>query len=156
LILQRDAEAVRHIVTRCCRLKADIVEEDEREETGRRALLNYGHTFAHAFETVAGYGAWLHGEAVAAGMICASRLAERQGLIGAEATERQRSLLDRFGLPTAPLPWPAAQLLHAMHQDKKARAGNLRFILPNRLGEAGLVDNVPETEVRRILEDSVT
>ena len=68
---------------RCCRLKADVVEQDEREETGLRAVLNYGHTFAHAFETVGGYGAWLHGEAVAAGMVCASRLAERRGLIDA-------------------------------------------------------------------------
>ena len=68
--------------TRCCELKADVVEQDEREETGLRAVLNYGHTFAHAFETVGGYGAWLHGEAVAAGMVCASRLAERLGLIG--------------------------------------------------------------------------
>jgi 3-dehydroquinate synthase len=156
LILRREPPAVRHIVTRCCRLKADIVEQDEREETGRRALLNYGHTFAHAFETVAGYGAWRHGEAVAAGMICASRLAEQQGLIAAELTQRQQRLLAQFALPTGPLPWPADQLLHVMRQDKKARSGNLRFILPRRLGEAGLVDNIPETEVRRILEDSRT
>src|SRR5260370_31481117 len=69
-ILRRDPEAVQHIVARCCRLKADVVERDEREETGMRMILNYGHTFAHAFETVAGYGTWLHGEAAAAGMPC--------------------------------------------------------------------------------------
>src|SRR5262249_25363312 len=72
-VLARDAEAVRHVVARSCRLKADVVEKDEREETGLRAVLNYGHTFAHAFETVGGYGSWLHGEAVSAGMLCASR-----------------------------------------------------------------------------------
>ena len=86
----REPDAVRHIVARCCRLKADVVEKDEREETGLRAVLNYGHTFAHAFETVGGYGTWLHGEAVAAGMVCASRLAERRGLIPARRHRRGR------------------------------------------------------------------
>src|SRR5438094_751908 len=81
--------AVRHIVARSCRLKADVVERDEREESGLRAVLNYGHTFAHAFEAVGGYGAWLHGEAVAAGMACAAHLAARRGLIAAEISERQ-------------------------------------------------------------------
>src|SRR5207248_6623504 len=100
--LRRDAEALSHLVARCCRLKADVVEQDERELTGRRAVLNYGHTFAHAFETVGGYGSWLHGEAVAAGMVCASRLAERRGLIPTEITQRQVSLLGEFGLPIAP------------------------------------------------------
>jgi len=155
-MLQRAPEAVRHVVERCCRLKADIVEQDEREETGRRALLNYGHTFAHAFETVGGYGAWLHGEAVAAGMICASRLAERQGLIPRDLTERQRDLLTRFALPTKPLHWPVDQLLEVMRRDKKARDGSLRFVLPRRLGEAALTDIVSETEVCRALEDTLS
>jgi 3-dehydroquinate synthase len=106
-VLNRDPDAVRHVVTRCCRLKADVVEKDEREELGLRAALNYGHTFGHAFETAAGYGGWLHGEAVAAGMICASRLAERLGRIGPEVTQRQ-SLAEKLP-PTRPEPWPAAQ-----------------------------------------------
>ena len=93
---------VRHIVARCCELKAGVVEQDEREETGLRVVLNYGHTFAHAFETAAGYGSWLHGEAVAAGMVCASRLAERRGLIGSDVTMRQVKLLEAFALPIAP------------------------------------------------------
>src|SRR5262249_44421971 len=100
LVLARDAAAVWHVVGRWCRLKADVVEKDEREEMGLRMVLNYGHTFAHAFETVGGYGGWLHGEAVAAGMVCASRLAERLGMVPAEATARQVRLLERFGLPT--------------------------------------------------------
>src|SRR5262249_39546820 len=74
-LLAREPEGVRHAVAHSCRLKADVVERDEYERTGLRAALNYGHTFAHAFEAVAGYGAWLHGEAVAAGMVCSSRLA---------------------------------------------------------------------------------
>ncbi len=152
-ILARDPASVRHIVARSCRLKADIVEQDERELTGLRAVLNYGHTFAHAFEAVAGYGAWLHGEAVAAGMICASRLAERQGLIGPDVTARQIRLLERFGLPTRPEGWPVTDLLAAMRSDKKAVAGRLRLVLPRKLGEAALVDSVVDESVREVLEN---
>src|SRR5205814_4273582 len=88
-VLARDPAVVRHVVTRSCELKARVVEKDEREETGLRAVLNYGHTFAHAFEAVGGYGAWLHGEAVAAGVACAARLAERLGRVGPDVTARQ-------------------------------------------------------------------
>jgi 3-dehydroquinate synthase len=151
-VLQRDEEAVRYVVMRCCRLKADVVEKDEREETGLRAALNYGHTFGHAFETAAGYGGWLHGEAVAAGMVCASRLAERLGRIGPEVTQRQRVLLRRFGLPTQPAPWPVADLLATMRSDKKAIAGRMRLVLPSRLGAVELVEDVPPAEVVGVLE----
>lgn len=151
-ILARESDPVRHIVARSCRLKADVVERDEREETGLRAVLNYGHTFAHAFETAAGYGTWLHGEAVAAGMVCASRLAERHGLIPAELTRRQIDLLQRFGLPTAPGAWPADGLVRTMYSDKKTVAGQLRFILPRRLGEVAMFDDVSEADVRAVLK----
>jgi len=151
-ILARDPAAVRHIVTRSCELKARVVEQDEREETGLRAVLNYGHTFAHAFETVGGYGAWLHGEAVSAGMVCASRLAGRHGLIPEDITRRQVELLSSFGLPTAPLSWPVEELLSVMWSDKKNVAGRLRFVLPTRLGEVKLFDDVPEDQVREVLE----
>jgi 3-dehydroquinate synthase len=151
-VLRREPPVVRHIVGRCCRLKADVVEQDEREETGLRAVLNYGHTFGHAFETATGYGSWLHGEAVAAGMVCASRLAERRGLISPDLTERQQRLLEKFGLPTAPAQRPVADLLEVMRSDKKAVGGRLRFVLPRRLGEVALYDDIPETEVRHVLE----
>jgi 3-dehydroquinate synthase len=150
-LLRREPTVVREVVARCCRLKADVVERDEREETGLRAVLNYGHTFAHAFETAAGYGAWLHGEAVAAGMVCASRLAESRGLIPADVTARQVSLLERFGLPTRPGDWPVEELLTIMRSDKKTVAGRLRFVLPRRLGEVALFDDVPAADVRRVL-----
>jgi 3-dehydroquinate synthase len=151
-ILARETTAVTHVVTRCCRLKADVVELDEREETGLRAKLNYGHTFAHAYETVAGYGTWLHGEAVSAGMVAASRLAERLGRIPASVTARQRTLLAAFGLPTEPLPeWDIDALLDVMRRDKKAVNGELRFVLPSRLGEVEVVEGVPEATVRDIL-----
>ncbi len=149
-LLRQDPEVVRHVVARNCRLKADVVEKDEREVTGLRAILNYGHTFAHAFETVAGYGAWLHGEAVAAGMVCESRLAERRGLIPEEITDRQRGLLKSFGLPIEPERWPVEELIAVMRNDKKNEAGKLRFVLPLRIGEVGIFD-VPEEEVRAVL-----
>jgi 3-dehydroquinate synthase len=152
-VLGRIPEAVRHVVARCCRLKADVVEQDEREESGLRAVLNYGHTFAHAFETVGGYGAWLHGEAVSAGMACAARLAMRRGLIPAEVGERQDRLLGQFGLPTRPERWPIEELLAVMRSDKKNVAGRLRFVLPRRLGQVALFEDVPEAEVRRTLEE---
>jgi 3-dehydroquinate synthase len=150
-VLKQEPEQVRHIIGRSCRLKADVVERDEYERTGLRAILNYGHTFAHAFETAAGYGGWLHGEAVAAGMVCASRLAERRGLIEHAVTERQRELLEEFGLPTAPQAWRVDELLAVMRHDKKAVAGRLRFVLPRRLGEVALFDDVPEEDVRQVL-----
>lgn len=153
-VLARDPAAVRHVVARSCRLKADVVRLDERELTGVRAALNYGHTFAHAFETVAGYGAWLHGEAVAAGMVCAADLARRRGLVSADVVERQSALLRRLGLPTRPGPWPADALVEAMRGDKKAEAGRLRFVLPTRLGEVSVFE-AGEDEARAVLRGAV-
>jgi 3-dehydroquinate synthase len=128
------------------------VEQDEREITERRAILNYGHTFAHAFETVGGYGSWLHGEAVAAGMVCASRLAELLRRIPSEVTEKQFAVLRTFHLPVAPKPeWPDDELIEVMKRDKKARSGSLRFVLPTRIGHVELVDDVPEALVRQVL-----
>jgi 3-dehydroquinate synthase len=151
-ILQRDPAALQRIILRSCELKAKIVEQDEFEQTDIRAKLNYGHTFAHAFETASGYGHWLHGEAVATGMVCASSLAERRGLIGRDLTERQVHLLQKFKLPIAPLiDWPIEDLLATMRKDKKAMAGRLRFILPTRLGEVAVFDDVPESDVRAVL-----
>lgn len=151
-VLSREPPAIEHVIQRCCEIKAGVVEADERESSGGRMVLNYGHTFGHAFEAVAGYGTWLHGEAVAAGMICASRLAERLKMIPAEITHRQKKLLERFGLPTAPdTSWPLDALMMAMQHDKKAVAGRLRFVLPTRIGQVDLVDNVSEQDVTAIL-----
>ena len=151
-ILSRAPDAVAHIVARSCRLKADVVERDERELTGLRAVLNYGHTFAHAFETVAGYGTWLHGEAVSAGMVCAAELANRLGLIPADVVERQRRLLEAFGLPvTIPAEWDAEAMIDVMRSDKKAEGGRMRFVLPVRLGEVRLFDDVTAEQVAAVL-----
>jgi 3-dehydroquinate synthase len=151
-VRQRVPDAVTHIVARSCALKAKVVEQDEREETGLRMMLNYGHTFAHAFESVSGYGTWLHGEAVAAGMVCASRLAERLGMIGRNATDRQVALLDYFGLATRrDKNWNVESLLEVMRRDKKNVGGRMRFVLPTRLGQVRTVDDVPDSLVREIL-----
>ncbi len=154
-VLARDSQAVAHVVSQCCQLKAAVVAADEFETTGRRAVLNYGHTFAHAFETVAGYGTLSHGEAVSIGMTCACYLAEHVARLprsGDTLADRQFVLLEAFGLPVAPdLGWDIDALLAAMRRDKKTAAGKLRFVLPDRIGHAELVDDVPEVSVRRAL-----
>ncbi len=152
-VLARDADALVHVVARSCRLKADVVQQDEREETGVRAILNYGHTFAHAFETIGGYGAWLHGEAVAAGMVCAAKLAEKLNMCDRVLAQRQTALLETISLPTQPKSgWATDDLIAVMQRDKKASAGKLRFVLPTRIGEVKLVGDVPESLVRDVLE----
>ncbi|MBX3441180.1 MAG: 3-dehydroquinate synthase [Planctomyces sp.] len=147
--------AVRHAIARSCRLKADVVEQDEFERSGLRAALNYGHTFAHAFEALAGYGELLHGEAVSIGMVCASRLAERLGRISPDITARQVELLKRCGLPTVvpgDLRNRESEILDCMRLDKKSEAGRLRFVLPSRLGAVELVSDVDHADVLAALD----
>lgn len=154
-IFRRDPGILRQVVARCCRLKADVVEKDEFERTGLRAVLNYGHTFGHAFEALAGFGELLHGEAVAIGMMYASRLAERLGLINSTVTVRQEALLNRFGLPTRlPAGWPHSvdAVVERMKLDKKTLGGHLRFVLPKRLGLVEIVNDVSEADVRAVLQ----
>ncbi|MGB5345530.1 MAG: 3-dehydroquinate synthase [Woeseia sp.] len=149
-LLQRDAEALAFAITRCCEIKAAVVAEDEREQ-GRRALLNFGHTFGHAIENSLGYGEWLHGEAVAAGMVMAAALSD----MPADDKARLRSLLERAGLPIAvPASLPAATLRAAMGMDKKIQAGQLRFVLLRQLGEAYIDGNVAEARLSGILSRS--
>lgn len=147
----RDPAALEHLIARSCQLKADVVQHDEREETGLRAVLNYGHTFCHAIETVTGYGTYLHGEAVAIGMLCASRLAELLGRIGPDVTTRQERLLTALGLPTAVTNLDPEALLAAMQRDKKTEHGQLRFVLPTRLGHVELVGGVDSVLARKAL-----
>jgi 3-dehydroquinate synthase len=151
-INQKDPGVLTHIVHRSCRLKADVVEVDERETTGLRAVLNYGHTFAHAFEALGEYESMLHGEAVAAGMRCAVRLAERLGRVDAAIVSRQDALLAALHLTTEPPEVEGQELLRLMYRDKKVASGRLRFILPNRIGHVDLVDDVREEDVLAALE----
>jgi len=148
----RDRGVLAHVITRSCELKAEVVEQDERETTGARAVLNYGHTFAHAYEALAGYGELLHGEAVAIGMVQASRLAERLGRIDSVTTDRQVRLLEQLGLSVAPpAEYDTDEILGRMRLDKKTTAGQLRFVLPSRMGQVELVDDVPEELVRELV-----
>ena len=153
-LLARDPAALAHAVERSAALKAGVVAQDERELTGLRAVLNYGHTFAHAYETAAGYGTLLHGEAVAIGMARAARLARDLGRVSADLIDRQDRLLLGLGLPVEPPPGadlPAEALLEIMARDKKAVGGELRFVLPTRIGHVELVEGVPTPLVRRAL-----
>lgn len=147
----RDPHCLAQVITRCCRLKADVVEADEFERSGRRAILNYGHTFAHAFETLSGYGNVLHGEAVAMGMTCAARLAQRLRRVDEEFVARQTALLERLQLPFVPPKVDADSALKVMAHDKKVSHGELRFVLPSRLGEVELVGGIDPHEVAAVL-----
>ncbi len=134
-ILLHDPASLQHIISRSCQLKAQVVEQDEFETTGVRAILNFGHTLGHAIERVTGYGQLLHGEAVAIGMVFACRLAERLDIITSELTTRLIHLLQRFQLPTdVDTGLSVSELLTAMQHDKKNIAGQLRFVLPTALG----------------------
>jgi len=146
-LLARDADALAHAVQRCCEIKALVVAEDERE-AGRRAILNFGHTFGHAIENSQGYGEWLHGEAVAAGMVMAADF----GGIAAGELERLRSLVAAAGLPTSPPAAGADTLRDAMGMDKKVQQKQLRFVLLDGLGKAFVTSDYDEAELARVLE----
>lgn len=155
-IQQRDESVLRTAISRSCELKAQVVEQDEYERTGLRAVLNYGHTFCHAFEALTGYGELLHGEAVSMGMVYASRLAEKLGRIGKKETDAQVQFLETVGLPinlNDPAGMRIEDVIDRMKLDKKTLAGQLRFVLPTRIGHVELVDDVPEELVREVLEE---
>lgn len=153
-IQNRDANVLRTAITRSCELKAQVVEQDEYERTGLRAVLNYGHTYCHAFEALTGYGELLHGEAVSIGIVYASRLAEKLGRIEKPITEKQVELLDAIGLPLnlkEPGQLTVNDVLGRMKLDKKTVGGKLRFVLPSRIGHVELVNDVPEELVHETL-----
>jgi 3-dehydroquinate synthase len=132
----RDKQALAYAIERSCAIKAEIVAADERE-SGKRALLNLGHTFGHAIETGMGYGAWLHGEAIATGMLMAADLSARHGWLPAEAVQRTEKLLQQAGLPTTPPEsMNETQFRELMSIDKKVIGGNLRLVLLEDMGEA--------------------
>lgn len=155
-LMALDGEAMAYCIRRCCELKADVVAADERE-MGQRALLNLGHTYGHAIEAHMGYGNWLHGEAVAAGMVMAARTAERLGQFTAAETDRIIALLERAGLPVAgPQSMPAEAYLTHMLRDKKVLAGELRLVLPLTLGKAEVRSGVSHTHVLTAINDCQT
>ena len=144
------------VIRRCCAIKARLVEADEREQAGEggRALLNLGHTFGHAIEQAAGYGHYLHGEAVAIGLCAAARLSLGLGLLAERDAARLESAVAAHSLPTRlRSPLPAAALLAAMVRDKKARAGSLRFVVLASLGKATVVGGVAPQAVEAVLRE---
>ncbi|MCI1728623.1 MAG: 3-dehydroquinate synthase [Chiayiivirga sp.] len=152
-LLARDEGVVVEAVERSCRHKAAIVARDEHE-TGERALLNFGHTFGHALETACGYGALLHGEAVAIGMGMAARLSSALGLAPPEDAERLARLLAHLGLPLFPnTATDPAELLELMRLDKKSVSGKLRLILWRGIGHAEVVPGVADADILRILSN---
>jgi 3-dehydroquinate synthase len=150
-LLASDTSVLAEAIARSCAHKAAIVERDPHEH-GERALLNFGHTFAHAIETEQGYGGCNHGEAVAIGMVLAARLAARLEMAPMEDAERLGALLARFELPVVvPAGLDPEALLARMRLDKKAQAGGLRFVLWDRAGAARVVSGVPDEAVLRVL-----
>jgi len=149
-LLARDPDALGHAVMRSVAIKAEVVGKDERER-GLRQLLNFGHTFGHAIETGLGYGAWLHGEAVAAGMVMAADLSRELGFLSKADTGRIGSLLERAGLPVAAPGIDPTRMRQLMSVDKKAREGRIHFVLLERLGAATLRADVPAAAIEHTL-----
>ena len=153
-LLALDEKAMAYCIRRCCELKAEVVAADERE-TGLRALLNLGHTFGHAIEAEMGYGNWLHGEAVAAGMVMAARASERLGRFNPQDTQRIIHLLQRAGLPVSgPQEMAAEAYLPHMMRDKKVLAGEMRLVLPLAIGKSEIRGGVPHDVVLGAIADT--
>jgi 3-dehydroquinate synthase len=149
-LIGRDPEALAYAIELSCQTKADVVELDERER-GLRAHLNFGHTFGHAIEAGTGYGTWLHGEAVAAGMVLAAQLSQRMGYLSTTDVARISALLTRVGLPIDAPDLGAARYLELMAHDKKVEGGRLQLILLEKLGTA-FVTEAPDAALHGVLE----
>jgi 3-dehydroquinate synthase len=145
-----DVGAITHAIHRSCEIKAEVVGEDEREG-GIRAILNLGHTFGHAIETGMGYGNWLHGEAVGAGMLLAAQTSQRLGWITETDVARARALIRAAGLPDVAPDMEMETWLDYMGHDKKVESGKMRFVLLKRLGAAVITGDVPADVLRGVL-----
>ena len=153
-LMARDKSALAHAVCRSCEIKADVVSKDEKE-ADLRAILNFGHTFGHAIEAGMGYGVWLHGEGVGAGMVMAAELSQRLGLVDAAFVLRLRCLIERAGLPVRGAILDAqdnaGRYLELMRHDKKSQAGAIRFVLIDGPGKA-VVREAPDALVREVID----
>jgi 3-dehydroquinate synthase len=149
-LLAREPAALAHAIEQSCRNKAEMVGLDERE-TGVRALLNFGHTFGHAIEAGTGFGTWLHGEAVAAGMVLAAQLSQRLGRLGADDVSRTVKLLARAGLPVQAPDLGLERYLDLMGHDKKVEGGRLKFVLLDDIGSA-FMGEAPQPALADLLD----
>ncbi len=152
-LLARDPVALIHAITRSCQIKAAVVADDERETAAERgrALLNLGHTFGHAIETALGYGTWLHGEAVACGMMLAIKFSHSLGHVDEEAVTRTEQIFEAAGLPTAMPNISADEMMQHMGRDKKNEAGVIKLILLKSIGEAYVDATIPADRIRAFL-----
>jgi 3-dehydroquinate synthase len=155
-VTRREPQVLKEIIASCCRCKAQVVQQDERELTGTRAILNYGHTLGHAIEAVTGYGTYLHGEAVAIGMHFAGRLACEIGWWDHADWQRQASLLQAFALPIFIPAGKTEELLKAMRHDKKVVSGALHLVLPKRIGQAQLMPAPSDELIKSIIQELAT
>jgi 3-dehydroquinate synthase len=146
-LVDRNAAALAHAIRRSCELKAEVVADDERE-AGRRAILNFGHTFGHAIENSLGYGEWLHGEAVAVGMLMAAELSG----IDRDARARLRNLVEAAGLQACPSAIGSGKMRSAMEMDKKVQSKQIRFVLLRSLGDAYLTSDYDDDLLTRVLD----
>lgn len=149
-LVNRDPSSLVHAIRRSCQIKAEVVADDEREQ-GRRVILNFGHTFGHAIETVTGYERFLHGEAVAAGMVMAMDLSVRLGRSTDQDAERVRRLIERSGLATETLDVDVEAMLEAMGMDKKVMDGRPRFIVCDGIGAVSVSSDIPEQALRQAI-----
>jgi 3-dehydroquinate synthase len=153
-LLARKTTALEHIIRRSCQVKADVVAQDETE-AGRRALLNLGHTYGHAIERTLGYGEWLHGEAVAAGICMAAAFSNRLGMLSSEDQKRIEVLFERLRLPSRPPALNIKEFLAAMALDKKVRAGEIRLVLLKGIGTAEVISDYPDDEMINLLQEQL-
>ena len=150
-LLARNPDALSYAIRRSCELKAEVVAGDERE-AGRRAILNFGHTFGHAIENSLGYGEWLHGEAVAAGMLMAAELSG----ISDDEQSRLQNLVKAAGLPAGPPPIGSENMRSAMKMDKKVQAKQIRFVLLRALGDAYVTSDYDDDLLTRVLQETAS
>lgn len=147
-----EGDAIAHVVRRSCEIKGEVVSQDEREG-GLRAILNYGHTFAHAIEALDGYSErQFHGQAVAIGMCCAADLAVEVGMLSGEEAARIERLVERAGLPRfVAKDMDAGGIYEKMFSDKKVAGGRVRFVLPSEIGRVELVGDVAREQVLKVI-----
>ncbi len=154
-IFNTDGALLSRVIRTCCAIKAEVVARDERE-SGTRALLNLGHTFGHAIESLAGYGTILHGEGVSVGIIMAADLSQQMGLCSGADVARIRNLLQKTGLPISAPRFTVSRFLEAMSRDKKVSGGDLRFVLVEAIGRAAIHKNIPTEKISRAIENRLS
>jgi len=153
-LIRLEPDITTKVISRSAAIKCQVVSEDEKE-TGIRTILNYGHTVAHGLEAATGYGRFLHGEAVAIGMMAAAKLSHRVGLLSQEAVERQQTILRKFGLPIDCSRVALNDVLAAMELDKKVRGKAIRWVLLKDIGRAVIRSDVPDKDVLTVLREVI-